>query len=76
MVIFSHTYLESDYINFKTFVFLAGYKYIWSLHNTDIKLKGQQFLNRSSTMLNNVFNNDIYLPIHSRPLEKITHNTN
>ena len=55
VVIFSHRYLDSECMNFKTFVFLAVYWSIWtSSYNTDIK--GQQFLNGASTMLNNVFN--------------------
>ena len=55
VVIFSHRFLDSDCINFKTFAFLAVYWPFWtSLYSTDIKV--QQFLNRSSTMLNNVFN--------------------
>ena len=43
VVIFSHSFLESDCINFKTFAFLAVYWPFWtSLYNTDIKV--QQFL--------------------------------
>ena len=54
VVIFSHRFLDSDCINFKTFAFLAVYWPFWtSLYSTDIKV--QQFFNRSSTMLNNVF---------------------
>ena len=42
MVIFSHRYIDSDHINFKTFVFLAVYWSIWtSSYYTDIKV--QQF---------------------------------
>ena len=58
VVIFSHTcrYLDSDCINFKTFVFLAVYWSIWtSSYNTDIKVQ-QFFFNGASTMLNNFFN--------------------
>ena len=40
MVIFSHRYLESDRINFKTFVFQAVHWAIWtSLCNTDIRVQ-------------------------------------
>ena len=54
VVIFIHRFLDSDCINFKTFAFLAVYWPFWTLlYNTDIKV--QQFFNRSSTMLNNVF---------------------
>ena len=39
VVIFSHRYLDSDCINFKTFVFLAVYWSIWiSSYITDIKV--------------------------------------
>ena len=56
VVIFSHRYLDSDRIHFKTFVFLAVYWSIWtSSYNTDIKVQ-QLFFNGASTMLNNVFN--------------------
>ena len=56
--LFSHRLLESDCINFKTFAFLAVY-WILTLLNiiilyTNIKVQ-QQKINRSSTMLNNVF---------------------
>ena len=65
VVIFSHRFLDSDCINFKTFAFLATYWPFWTslyqgviitpwLYNTDIKVKKK--INRSSTMLNNVFN--------------------
>ena len=55
VVVFSHRYIDSDGINFKTFVFLAVYWSIWtSSYNTDI-IKVQQFFNGASTMLNNVF---------------------
>ena len=52
-------HLDSDRINFRTFVSLHGclsvYWSIWtSSFNTDIKF--HQFLNRVSSMLNNVFN--------------------
>ena len=54
VVIFSHRFLDSDCINFKTFAFLAVYWPLWtSLYSTDIKV--QKKINRSSTMLNNVF---------------------
>ena len=53
VVIFSHRFLDICSINFKTFAFLAVYWPFWtSLYSTDIKV----FLNRYSTMLNNVFN--------------------
>ena len=53
-VIFSHRFLDSDCINFKTFAFLAVYWPFWtSLYSTDIKV--QFFFYCSSTMLNNVF---------------------
>ena len=40
VVIFSHRYLDSDHINFKTFVFLAIYWSIWtSSYNTNIKVQ-------------------------------------
>ena len=53
VVIFSHRFLDSDCINFKTFAFLAVYWPFWtSLYSTDIKVQQQSFL----TMLNNVFN--------------------
>ena len=56
LVIFSHRYLDSDGINFKTFVFLAVY---WSIKtsscNTDIEVEFF-FKMEASTMLNNVFN--------------------
>ena len=40
VVIFSHRYLDSDCINFKTFVFLATCWSIWtSSYNTDIKVQ-------------------------------------
>ena len=56
MVRFSHRYLNSDCINFKTFVFLAVYWSIWtSSYNTDIKVQ-QFFIGALTTMLNNVFN--------------------
>ena len=65
VVIFSHRFLDSDCINFKTFAFLAVYWPFWtSLYNTDIKVQKKNF-NRSSTMLNNVFN------IVEAPLKKI-----
>ena len=49
VVIFSHRFLDSDCINFKTFAFLAVYWPFWtSLYSTDIKV--QQFFNRSSTI--------------------------
>ena len=49
-------YLDSDCTNFKTFEFLAVSWSIWtSSYNMDIKVQ-QFFLNRASTMLNNVFN--------------------
>ena len=55
VVIFSHRYLDSDSINFKTCVFLAVYRSFWtSSYNTDIKV--QQLFNGASTMLNNIFN--------------------
>ena len=39
-MIFSHRYLDSDCINFKTFAFLAVYWPFWtSLYNTDIKVQ-------------------------------------
>ena len=54
VVMFSHRYLDSHPINFKTFVFLAVYWSTWTLsYNTDIKVKKN--LNGASTMLNNVF---------------------
>ena len=47
---FSHRYLDSDCINFKSFVFRAIYWSIWTwLHNTDIKVQ-QFFWNRVSTI--------------------------
>ena len=56
VVIFSHRFLDSDCISFKTFAFLAVYWPFWtSLYNTDIKVKKKK-KNWSSTMLNNVFN--------------------
>ena len=56
VVIFSHRFLDSDCISFKTFAFLAVYWPFWtSLYSTDIKVLKKIF-NRSSTMLNNVFN--------------------
>ena len=48
VVIFSHRFLDSDCINFKTFAFLAVY---WPFWTSKFKKK----LNRSSTMLNKVF---------------------
>ena len=40
VVIFSHRFLDSDCINFKTFAFLAVYWPFWtSLYNTDIKVQ-------------------------------------
>ena len=48
VVIFSHSYFDSDGINFKTFVFLAVN---WSN-------RFNNFCNGASTMLNNVFNID------------------
>ena len=55
VVIFSHRFLDSDCINFKTFAFLAVY---WPSehHYTALTSKFNNFLNRSSTMLINVFN--------------------
>ena len=55
VVIFSHRFLDSDCINFKTFAFLAVYWPFWtSLYNTDTQ-SSTIFFNRSSTMFNNVF---------------------
>ena len=42
VVIFSHRFLNSDCINFKTFAFLAVYWPFWtSLYSTDIRVKGE-----------------------------------
>ena len=58
VVIFSHRFLDSDCINFKTFAFLTVYWPFWtSLYNTDIKVQKKK-LNRSSTLLNNVFKHE------------------
>ena len=42
MVIFNHRYLDSDCLNLKTFAFLAVYWSIWTLYNTDTKVKKNQ----------------------------------
>ena len=58
VVIFSHRFLDSDCIIFKTFAFLAVYWPFWtSLYSTDIKV--QQFFKSFSTMLNNVFKEQV-----------------
>ena len=58
MVIFSHRYLDSDRINFKTFVFLeAGALFIGpsERHHITQTSKLNKFYNGGSTMLNNIF---------------------
>ena len=81
VVIFSHRFLDSDCmvcINFKTFAFLAVYWPFWtSLYSTDIPgltSKFNNFLNRSSTILNNVFKiskrESIYAKIINLPVAK------
>ena len=56
VVIFSHRFLDSDCINFKTFALLAVYwPFRTSSYNTNIKAQ-QFFWTWSSTMLNNVYN--------------------
>ena len=78
MVIFSYRYLDSDLINFKTFVFLAVYWSIWtSWYNADIKV--QPFLNGASTILNNVFKvvTFVHSPsIHSLSQDYVTRKNN
>ena len=64
VVIFSHRFLDSDCINFKTFAFLAVYWPFWTSYNTDIKV--QQFF-KSSTMLNNVFKVNVWTWFFSSP---------
>ena len=54
--IFSHTFLDSDCINFKTFAFLAVY---WPF------CMNNHFLNWSLTMLNNVFRHCQSISFHS-----------
>ena len=57
LVIFSHRYLDSDRINFKTLVFLAVFGPSEHHHTTQTS-KFNNFLNGTSTMLNNVFKLD------------------
>ena len=55
MVIFSHRYLDSDRINFKTFVFLAVFFFGPSEHHHSTQISMfNHFLNGASTMLNHV----------------------
>ena len=54
--LFSHRFLDSDCIHFKTFVFLAVYWPVWTSYYTTQTSKFNNFLNGASTMLNNVFN--------------------
>ena len=56
VVIFSHRFLDSHCINFKTFAFLAVYWPFWNIIIQHWHQSSTIFLNRSSTMLNNVFN--------------------
>ena len=55
VVIFSHRFLDSDCINFKTFAFLAVYWPFWTSLIQHRHQSSTIFLNPSSTMLNNVF---------------------
>ena len=57
IVIFSHTFLESNSINFKTFAFLVVYWPFWtSLYNTtQTSIRFNNCFNRASTTLNTVF---------------------
>ena len=55
-------FLDSDCIDFKTFVFLVVYWSIWTLlYNTDIKFLNF-YSNGASTMLNNVFKIVLIVP--------------
>ena len=62
MVIFSHRYLDSDRINFKTLLFLPVYWSIWtSSYNAYIKVQ-LFFFNGASTMSNNLLQR-IYIKV-------------